>query len=197
MHQWGATRAYIPKEEAALPTISTESTFITAAIAASKRRKVRCYDIPSAFVNTDVDEDVLMVLKGELAEMMVQIAPQVYPKYVTVNSYDPCVANMSTECGKQLMVIWHVDDLMSSCKNDFELTKFLCYLGKIYGPKLSMHTGWKHDYLGVDMEFKEDGTLDVSMVAYLKNVISDFPELITGKTVTAAADHLFTRDRKS
>jgi hypothetical protein len=71
-------RAYIPKEEAALPTISTESTFITAAIAASERRKVRCYNIPSVFMNTDVDEDVLMVLKGELADMMVQIAPQVY-----------------------------------------------------------------------------------------------------------------------
>ncbi len=71
-------RAYIPKEEAALPTISTKSTFIMAAIAASERRKVRCYNIPSAFVNTDVDEDVLMVLKGELADMMVQIAPHVY-----------------------------------------------------------------------------------------------------------------------
>jgi hypothetical protein len=51
--------------------------------------------------------------------------------------------------------------------------------------------------LGVDMEFKEDGTLDVSMVAYLKNVILDFPELITGKAATPAADHLFTiRDKK-
>jgi hypothetical protein len=78
-------RAYIPKEEASLPTVSTESTFITAAIAASERRKVRCYDIPSAFVNTDVDEDVLMVLKGELAEMMVQTAPQMYRKYVTMD----------------------------------------------------------------------------------------------------------------
>ena len=28
--------------------------FITAAIAAKEKRKVRCYDIPSAFVNTDV-----------------------------------------------------------------------------------------------------------------------------------------------
>jgi hypothetical protein len=72
--QW----AYIPMEEAALPTVLTKLTFIMAAIVASKRRKVRCYNIPSAFVNTDVDEDVLMVLKGELADMMVQIAPQVY-----------------------------------------------------------------------------------------------------------------------
>jgi hypothetical protein len=78
-------RAYIPKEDTASPTVSTESTFIMAAIAASERRKVRCFDIPSAFVNTDVDEDVLLVLKGELAEMMVQIAPQVYQKHVTMD----------------------------------------------------------------------------------------------------------------
>jgi hypothetical protein len=189
-------------------------------------------------VNTDVDEDVVMVLKGELVEMMVQIVPQVYRKYVTmdkkgtpilyvklqkalyglmrasllfyrrlhkelkdygfvVNPYNLCVTNMSTECGKQLMVILHIDNLMSLCKNDFELTTFSCYLGKIYGPKLSMHTGRKNDYLGVDTEFKEDGTLDVSMVAYLKNVIPDFPELITGKAATSAADHMFTiRDKK-
>jgi hypothetical protein len=97
-------------------------------------------------MNTDVNEDVLMVLKGELAEMMIQIAPQVNRKYVTVdkketkilyvklqkalyglmqasllfyrklrkefeayghtvNPYDPCVANMMTEGGKQLTVI--------------------------------------------------------------------------------------------
>jgi hypothetical protein len=54
-------------------------------IAASKRKKVRYYNIPSTFVNTDLDEIILMVLKGELAEMMVQIAPQGYRKFVTVN----------------------------------------------------------------------------------------------------------------
>ncbi len=67
-------RAYIPKEEAALTTVSTESTFITAAIATSKRRKVQCYEVPSTFVNMDEDKDVLMVLKGELATMLLQIA---------------------------------------------------------------------------------------------------------------------------
>ncbi len=79
--QW----AYISKEEAALLTVSTESTFIMAALTASKKRKVRCYDKPSTFMNTDMDEDVLMVLKGVLANMMVQIAPQVYRKNVTVD----------------------------------------------------------------------------------------------------------------
>jgi hypothetical protein len=68
-----------------------------------------------------------------------------------VNSYNLCMANMTTEDGKQLTVIWHVDDLMASCETDFELTKFSCYLGKIYGPKMMMHTGNKHNYLGMDV----------------------------------------------
>ncbi len=39
-------RAYIPKEDAASPTVSTKSTFITATIAASEGRRIRCYDVP-------------------------------------------------------------------------------------------------------------------------------------------------------
>jgi hypothetical protein len=49
-----------------------------------------------------------------------------------VNPYDPCVANKTTESGKQLTVVWHVDDLMVSGEDDFKLTKFSCYLGKLY-----------------------------------------------------------------
>ncbi len=76
---------YIAKEDAASPTVSSKSTFITASIAAKEKRMVRCYNVPSAFVNTDVDKDVLMVLKGELSEMMVQIAPQIYQNYITMD----------------------------------------------------------------------------------------------------------------
>jgi hypothetical protein len=145
-------------------------------------------------VNTDVDKEVIMVLKGDLAEMMIQVVPEVYRKYVAadkkgnkilyvklqkalyglmrasllfyqklrkeleaygfeVNPYDHCIANKETDAGKQLTVVWHMDNLKGSCEGDFELTKFSCYLGKIYGLRLSMHTGRKHDYLGVDMEF--------------------------------------------
>ncbi len=230
-------RAYIPKEDAASPTVSTESTFITASIAAHEHRVVQCYDVPSAFVNIDVDEEVIMVLKGYLAKMMVQIAPEIYWKYIAVdrkgtkmlyvklqkalyglmqsllfyrklrkefdaygfeiNPYDPCVANKMTDAVKQLTVVWHVDDLMATCKGDFELTNISCYLGRIYGSKLSMHTGCKHDYLGVDMEFTDDGTLEVLIFKYLRNVIEEFPEKITRRAATPAAGHLFDiRDKK-
>jgi len=174
---------------------------------------------------------MIMVLKGDLADMMMQIAPEIYRKYITVDRkgtrilyvklqkalyglmrasllfywklrkefeeyglvvtpYDPCVANMETKSGKQLTVVWHVDDLMAMCEDDFELMKFSCHTGKLYGPNLSMHLGKKHDYLRVDMEFCDNGALEVLMIDYLKNVINDFPELIKGRAATPAHDKL-------
>ena len=113
-----------------------------------------------------------------------------------VNPYNPCVVNKTTECGVQLTFIWHKDDLMSSCIDNFELMKFLWYLAIIYGPKLSMHTGKKLDYLGVDMEFNEDGTLDASMIPYLEKVIVEFQELIKGKAATPVRDEKEARPLK-
>jgi hypothetical protein len=37
-----------------------------AMIALKEMRKARCYDVPSAFVNTDVDEEVIMVSRESL-----------------------------------------------------------------------------------------------------------------------------------
>ena len=76
---------------------------------------------------------------------------------LVVNPHNPCVANMTTKGGKQCTMVWHVDDLMASCEDNFELTKISCYIGNLYGPKLRMHLGCKDDHLGVEMEFCEDG----------------------------------------
>jgi hypothetical protein len=109
-----------------------------------------------------------------------------------VNLYNTCFANMTTVYREQMTVIWHIKNLMSLCTDNFELMKFSCYLAKIYGPKLSMHTGNRHNYLGIDIEFNEIVTLKVSMVNYyLKNIIAEFPKMITGKVATPATDHLF------
>jgi hypothetical protein len=47
-----------------------------------------------------------------------------------------------------------------------------------------MHTGVNHKCLGIDFEFKTSGDFQVSMVAYLKEVIMGFLELIVGKAAT-------------
>ena len=62
-----------------------ESVFITAVVNAHEGRTVACFDIPGAFLHTDFDEDITMVLKGRLAELMVQVAPNLYRKYITVD----------------------------------------------------------------------------------------------------------------
>ena len=55
-----------------------------------------------------------------------------------------------------------------------------------------MHLGNKHDYIGIYFEFLDNGSLELSMFTYLDSIIDEFPELITGKDATPAADHLFS-----
>ena len=57
-------RAYTSKEDASSPTVANESVFITSVIAANEKRFVRCYDVPGAFLHTESDKNVLMVLRG-------------------------------------------------------------------------------------------------------------------------------------
>jgi hypothetical protein len=44
----------------------------------------------------------------------------------------------------------------------------------------------------MDMEFNEDGLLEVLMITYLKNVIEQFPEEISGRALSLAAEHLLS-----
>ena len=55
---------------------------ITSAIEAHKRRKDITLDIHGTFLNEDLDEEVIMLLRGELAELMVTINPALYGPYV-------------------------------------------------------------------------------------------------------------------
>jgi hypothetical protein len=73
------------KQDTTLPTVATKSVFITAIINAHKGRNVTCFDIPGAFLHADVKEDITVVLKGRLVELMVQVVPNLYKKYITVN----------------------------------------------------------------------------------------------------------------
>ena len=60
-----------------------------------------------------------------------------------VNPYDPCGANKMIN-GSQMTVMWHVDDLNISHKDEEDLTKFISELGAIYGNKLTVARGKVH-----------------------------------------------------
>ena len=73
------------KQDTTPPTVAMKSVFITAVIDAHEGRDIACFDIPRAFLHADVDEDITMVRKDRLAELMVQVAPNLYRKYITVD----------------------------------------------------------------------------------------------------------------
>eukprot|EP00956_Cyclotella_meneghiniana_P035517 scaffold115573_cov38-Cyclotella_meneghiniana.AAC.1 len=76
-------REYIPKENAASPTVMNDSVMITSAIDAHENRRVVTLDIPGAFLHADLDEEVIMLLRGQLAELMVKVDPELYGPYLT------------------------------------------------------------------------------------------------------------------
>ena len=73
------------KEAIASPTVATESVLLTATIEAAENRDVAVVDIPGAFLQANIDEDVWMALDGTLAELMCKVSPKLYSKYVTTN----------------------------------------------------------------------------------------------------------------
>eukprot|EP00804_Cyclotella_cryptica_P010775 CCRYP_008726-RB/>CCRYP_008726-RB protein AED:0.29 eAED:0.29 QI:0/-1/0/1/-1/1/1/0/375 len=226
-------REYIKKEDATSPTVATDSVFLTGAVDAYQRRDVAFIDLPGAFLHTLTDEKIIMVLRGELCELMCMVDPKLYRKYVCkdrrgkpvlyvelykslyglmrsallfykklkkelekygmiMNPYGMCVANKETKNGHQLTVLWHVDDLKISCKDKFEVTKLICYLRKIYGNKMTVHRGGKGKYLGMHLDFTEDGVFQVDMSKYVEDVIEDFPEKIEKASPTPHSDSLFS-----
>jgi len=75
-------RQWTPKEDAASPTIMTDSILLTTAMDAAEHREVAVIDLPGAFLFADMDEVVHMVMRGELAELMAATAPEIYRPFV-------------------------------------------------------------------------------------------------------------------
>jgi hypothetical protein len=71
------------KEDATSPTVHNESVFITAAIDANEGRDVMILDIPGAFLHALTKDEIIMLLRGPLAETMVLIDPERYRPYIT------------------------------------------------------------------------------------------------------------------
>ena len=69
------------KSEWVSPTVSMESVIITSIIEAHA-----VIGLPNVFLNADNNEQTLMLLKGKLAELMVQIDPNIYRKYIITSS---------------------------------------------------------------------------------------------------------------
>ena len=80
----------------------------------------------------------------------------------TLNPYDCCVANKDVD-GKQLTVLWQVDDLKVSHVNPDMVTSFLTQLNNVFGKNanITVTRGKVHDYLGMTLDYTKKGKVKV------------------------------------
>ena len=74
-------RAYVPREEAASPTVSTEALLATLLIDAKEQRDVAVFDVPSAYLHADMPAHKFVVLKieGDFVDIMCDVNPKYKP----------------------------------------------------------------------------------------------------------------------
>ena len=91
------------------------------------------------------------------------------------NPYDPCVCNQMI-WGKQQTVRFHVDDLMSSHKNEKVNDNFLKWLNKKYGShgEVKANCGKIHNYLGMKFDYSKKGKVRISMNDYTSRMVEEF-----------------------
>jgi hypothetical protein len=109
------------------------------------------------------------------------------------NPYDSCVVNKIIN-GKQCTIIWHVDDLKLSHVEQQVLEDIAEKLNAKYGEKapLVVHRGKIHDYLGMTIDYSEDGKVKFMMPDYVEGILDEAPSEMDGIAVTPAGPNLFT-----
>ena len=117
-----------------------------------------------------------------------------------MNPYDPCVANRIVN-GKQHTITWHVDNLKSSHVDSAVNNEFLKWLNKKYASdgigEVKAICGDRHDYLAMVLDYSIPGVLRMDMTSYVKSMIEDFPEELTGVGKFPWTDKLFVIDPMS
>mmetsp|Transcript_73676 Transcript_73676/g.213428 ORF Transcript_73676/g.213428 Transcript_73676/m.213428 type:complete len:334 (-) Transcript_73676:1990-2991(-) len=100
--------------------------------------------------------------------------------------------------GSQHTFTWHVDDLKSSNVDPKVNDDFLEWLKEMYASdgigEVKAVRGDRHDYLAMTLDFSTPGKLGVDMTDYVKGMIEDFPEKLTGKTNCPWNENLFRVD---
>ena len=76
-------REKIEPKDTTSPTVSTEAVMLTVTIDKLEGRDVAVLDIPGAYLSADMDDEVHVVFRGTLAEMMVMAYPALYQPFVS------------------------------------------------------------------------------------------------------------------
>ena len=69
--------------DATSPTVSTEELIISAVIDAFKEQDVAVVDITGAYLSTEMDNDVFIIFRGTMYELMAATDPTMYQNYIS------------------------------------------------------------------------------------------------------------------
>jgi Reverse transcriptase (RNA-dependent DNA polymerase) len=116
------------------------------------------------------------------------------------NPYDSCVMNKMVN-NKQCTIGWYVDDLKISHVEEAVVEEIVAKLQEEYGKEapISVNRGKVQDYLGMKIDFSNEGKVIFSMKEYIKGMLEECPEelLKAGAAKTPAASHLFEINEKA
>jgi hypothetical protein len=115
-----------------------------------------------------------------------------------LNPYDLCVANKMVD-RKQCTVVWHVDDLKISHVDPKVVTTILNLLDGRYGQGIvggkrtpfTVTRGKIHNYLGMTLDYSEEGVVKIDMRDYVKKVLNEMPDDMDGTATSPAGSYLF------
>jgi len=114
------------------------------------------------------------------------------------NPYDLCVMNKTIN-GKQFTIAWHVDDLKLSHVDPNVVTSVIEDMSERYGKDvpLTVTRGKVHDYLGMVIDFTEEGRVKITMYQYIDEMLAGLPEDMDGEAPSPAPAFLFEVNPKA
>ena len=71
------------------PTVSTDSVLIMASIYMHEGREVVICGILGSFLSKNMEEEIKMLLRGRLSELMVKISPHIYRQHMIYKNVMP------------------------------------------------------------------------------------------------------------
>ena len=93
-----------------------------------------------------------------------------------------------------MTIIWHVDDLMVSHKDQDAIDNLIGHLRQAYQHPtmpLVVHEGLVHEYLGMTFDFSSPEEVKIGMRDYINSIIEEGPTSSRGHANTPVATNLF------
>jgi hypothetical protein len=100
--------------------------------------------------------------------------------------------------GKQCTALWHVDDIKMSHVEQDVLESIITKLSKQYGQDalLRVQRSPIHDYLGMTIDYSEDGKVRFIKADYVKGILDEAPSDMDGTAAFPTANHIFSVNDK-